>query len=393
MRHVCYVGNRNCDNGYGVMGHGFTTELVKMGVELSPHEATDAKVDPVIVFGAPTNHVQSWWEGQRTHIITMWETALIPASFRASLDCYDTLLVPSEQNLEMFSQYHPDVKHVALGVDTEKWKPTPRKDGRFTFLSLANSPRKGADVVVKAFEKVFGDGGGTVQLVMLDPRHHVKDRPGVILIHDIISEAEVIAHYEAAHCYLGPSRGEGFGFQPLQAMAQGIPTILTAAHGQIQFSDLAIGISAGFSQSYGFVHGEAGQWWEPDFDELCEAMADVYTNYGPHAARAWENAQVVRDKWSWRPATERLIAALGDLDGEPIPALEQRRPTDRLYPLRVNKEVKCHIGGVNFHFRPGGHDDHYADAYGVVPDVKRVIYDAGYLDESCWDPTETGVKV
>jgi glycosyltransferase involved in cell wall biosynthesis len=314
----------------------------------------------------------------------MWETTLIPASFRSNLDCFHSVLVPSEHNAEMFGQYHENVIHVPLGVDTDKWKPTPRKDGKFTFLSLANSQRKGNDLPVRAFERVFGKGDNKVQLVMLDPRGHIRPREGMVLVNAMVEESEVIAHYENAHCYLAPSRGEGFGLQPLQAMAQGIPTILTAAHGQIQFSDLAIGISAGFSQSFGFVHGEAGQWWEPSLDELCERMRDVYDHYDTHLQRAQENALVVRDKWSWRPATEKLIAALGDLDGEWIDATEELRPVERKYLVRVNREIKCHIGGVDFRFVPG------TDRY-EVPDVKRVLYDAGYLDDSCWDPTEIGI--
>jgi glycosyltransferase involved in cell wall biosynthesis len=379
------VGNLDRAIGYGAMNHGFTTELRRQGVELTPHEVVDGRVDPVIVFGAPPNHVRKYWQGQRTINFTMWETTVIPAAFRCTLDVFDTILVPSEQNAQMFGEYHPDVRYVPLGVDTDVWRPTPRKGGTFTFLSMSNSARKGNDLLPKAFERVFGDGGNRVQMVILDPRRRLQPQPGVILVNSMVSEDELLAHYGAAHCYVSASRGEGFGLQPLQAMAQGCPTILSDAHGQHQFAHLGVPVPCGFSPSYGFVHGEAGDWWEPDFDALCAAMADVHDNYADHLQRAEANAAVVRDEWNWTLATEKLLAELGDLTGEMIPAGRMIDPSEyeRRFVLRVSKHTPCHIGGVNFDFWPG-------TDYKETADVKRVIYDAGLLDESCIDPREPG---
>jgi glycosyltransferase involved in cell wall biosynthesis len=278
------------------------------------------------------------------------------------------------------------VRYVPLGIDIDIWKPTPRKEGRiFTFLSLANSARKGNDLLPKAFAEVFGDGGGKVQMVILDPRGRIRHRPGLVLINAMVPHDELMAHYGAAHCYVAPSRGEGFGLQPLQAMAQGTPTILTDAHGQAQFAHLGIPIPAGFSDSFGFVHGEAGQWWEPDFDALCAAMREVYEHYDEHLDRAQSNALIVRDEWNWTEATKKLLAELGDLDGDLISATHQIDPSEfeRRFLLRVKKHSPCLIGGTHYDFRPG-------IDYKETADVKRVIYDAGLLEESCVNPDEPG---
>ena len=384
-KHLCYVGSIDRAIGYGGVGNAWTKYLQRAGVTLTPYAEVDGKVDPVIYFGAPPNHIRGLWDNQRALCGTMWETTIIPAPFRCTIDSFDTIIVPCEENVRSFGEYHPDVRHVPFGVETDIWKPTPRQDGTFTFLSLANSARKGNDLLVKAFVECFGDGGGKVQMVVLDPRAFIRDRPGLILVHNMVSEAELLAHYERAHCYLAPSRGEGFGLQPLQAMAQGMPTILSDAHGQHQFAHLGIPIPCGLSPSWGFVHGEAGDWWEPDFDALCAAMTDVYEHYSDHLERAQRNALVVRDEWNWTVATEKLLAELGDLTGEMIPAGHYIDPVEfeRRYTLRVKQFTPCHIGGVDFKFFPG-------IDYPVTSDVKRVIYDAGLLDESCIDPREPG---
>jgi hypothetical protein len=40
-----------------------------------------------------------------------------------------------------------------------------------------------------------------------------------------------------SHCFLFPSRGEGFGMTPLEAMATGIPAVVPNAHGISEYFD------------------------------------------------------------------------------------------------------------------------------------------------------------
>ena len=284
----------------------------------------------------------------------------------------------------MFSEYHPAVRYEPQGVHPEMWHYVPRKRGKlFTFFTMANSPRKGNDVAVKAFRDAFGDGGGTVQLIVLDPRCQVRPRPGIVPIHNHVPHDELMALYEMANCYLAPSRGEGFGFQPLQAISQGCPTILTDAHGQAQFAHLGIGLPASLSQSRGFVHGDAGQWWEPDHDFLVSAMRDVYEHYDDACSFAAFAARRAHSEWNWKLPGHMLLDALGDLEGPMIERTEEVEPEQRRYLMRVTSKQKCQIGGTWYTFTPG------VD-YREVADVKRVFYDAGLLDPSCIDLSEQG---
>ena len=90
----------------------------------------------------------------------MWEAMTLPEAFRETFHEIDTLIVPSEHNVALFSQYHDNVKYLPLGVDPELWHyipPTP-PTRYFNFLISGRGQRKGVDLAFKAFREVFRDG-------------------------------------------------------------------------------------------------------------------------------------------------------------------------------------------------------------------------------------------
>src|SRR5207253_4244263 len=140
-------------------------------------------------------------------------------------------------NLELFRRYHDNVQLLLLGVDPDLWHyipPTPPST-TFNFLIAGNGSRKGVDLAYKAFRETFGDrrySGPQPRLLMKSLKGHSDYwAPNVDHMTGRMSPLAERDLYAAAHCYLQPSRGEGFGLQPLQALALGRPTILTGAHG------------------------------------------------------------------------------------------------------------------------------------------------------------------
>ena len=191
--------------------------------------------------------------------------------------------------------------------------------------------------------------------------------------------------YASAHCYLQPSRGEGFGLQPLQAIALGRPTILTNAHGHAAYADLGIPLGWSPSKADYFIYGDAGQWWEPDFDELCVAMWDVYKNYSKHQERAkWAAGQVAKH-WKWSDTVEKFQAIIDPIIAIPFSGSgEWTEPTRRLYPIVCTDRFETEICGRTLIFEPG--QEYYESA-----DVKRILFDAGKLDPVCLTSTDHGL--
>jgi len=353
--------------------------------------------------GGPTNvtswisvptHARWWYEKQFASCFTMWEASVLPPSFRDTLHEFDVLMVPSQQNIDLFSQYHHNVRYVPLGVDLEKWHYVPRvmPDKHFSFLCGGSGQRKGVDLAFKAFRTVFlgwnKKWGPEPQLVLKNPKGEAKFRgyDRVLMVSGRISNQAEIDLYGSAHCYVQPSRGEGFGLQPLQALAQGMPTILTDAHGHSSFAKLGIPLGWDWSKAEYFIYGDAGDWWEPKFDELCELMWDVYTNYQKHVDRAAVIAQsIIPQEFSWERCAERFIEAHGNELSRPYQGNGSYYfPEHQNYLVRVSRKWEAEIAGLHFMWLPG--KDYYEPA-----DVKRILFERGVLEPSCLDGPDHGL--
>lgn len=392
--------------GYGRLGVKLAEALVNRGVDVyddlgEPRDETDlteadqmvahgrkAKETNVVCWVSVPTHARQWREGQHVGIFTMWEATKLPESFRETLHNFDICFVPSVQNVELFSKYHPDVRYVPLGIDPKEWYPTRRRDPErtFNFLIAGSGARKGTDLAYRAFGTVFGqwfnDGhytgpGVEPRLVMKNPKAENFYSAYTDMVPGRLTGEEERTLYETAHVYIGPARGEGFGLQPLQAMAQGIPTILTNAHGHASFAQLGIPISTSMETASYFIYGDAGEWWLPDFEELCEAMWDTYNNYEPHRDRAWKNAQIISKNWTWDETARLYMDHYGSLPTDP-PRLTGRwiKPEMKLYPVRVRMLFRADIAGKVYQFQPG-------ITYYEMADVKRILFEAGKLDLEC----------
>ena len=428
------------DLGYGRMGVQMEKAIVRAGVEVFddlpdasganqkflPHGERTAKCSHIGWLSTP-GHARGWWKGQSRSILTMWESTILPEPFRESIDNFDTVVVPSEQNLELFSKYHPNVKYVPLGIDPEVWNPRPRPTldaDHFTFLISGGGHRKGSDLVIEAFRKVFdgrvADGPAPRLFVHSAKASEFPRDERIHLITGKLTDEEEVALYGLAHVYVQPSRGEGFGLRPLQAMAQGCPTIATNAHGHAAYADL---ITYPLSWEYNetppqsFHHGPAGFWWEPNFDELCEQMEDAYLNYEAAVAKAQINAVQVTERFNWDETARKYLDAIGRdrLELPDVVSDEWVMPKGRHYLVRVNITRLFQAGGVQYLLEPSRWvsceaDDEeaqpIADVFpeaGEVPvrlatathvkkemrdywepaDVKRTLFDGGHLDPSC----------
>lgn len=354
-----------------------------------------AGVSNVVCWVSVPTHARGWWEGQVPVIATMWEATKLPESFRENLHEFDTVIVPSEHNLELFSRYHKNVKYVPLGVDPDRWHFRARKSPttRFNFLIGGSGQRKGTDLAVKAFRAAFPDGswgdGPVPYLVMKQPKPEDFYGPRIERVTGRLSGEAEADLYAEAHCYLQPSRGEGFGLQPLQAIAQGLPTILTNAHGHTSFAKHGMGIGSKLIPAGYFIYGDSGEWWEPDLDELVDSMRWVYDNYAEATDRARFGSKAVLTDFTWAKATDNFLDAIGRDRLTPYQGSGKWiEPASRLYSVVTNCDHVADIGGTIYIFKKG--EERFLPA-----DVKRIMFEAGKLDASCtgYDETVDGAVI
>ena len=297
--------------------------------------------------------------------------------------------MPSEQNQELFSRYHRNVRYVPLGIDPEVWYPIERPkldEPFFNFLICGGGIRKGVDLVVNAFNTIFPDGSWpsdmpVPRLIIKSPRVTETYGNRIDVISGFLPPEEERMLYAMANVYVQPSRGEGFGLQPLQAIAQGCPTIATDAHGHKAYSHLItypLGWTQKLTPEQSFHHGPAGSWWEPSFSDLCEAMEDSYYNYQSLLPRTAQNGTQAGLELNWDQTASGYLDVIGR-DRLLLPDIgetEWVEPTYRRYRVRVKEPHLFEVGGTHLFMEPG-------KDYWEAADVKRILYDAHILDPAC----------
>jgi hypothetical protein len=377
--------------GYGRMGTQLHRAFTGLGIEVLEHLRPEDSPAPVALWATLPAGAQGWYEGQHRCLLTMWETTRLPEGLRDGLHNFEQVFVPSLQNVELYSQYHDDVSYVPLGVDPEAWAYRARQaPGRkFRFLADGRGLRKGSDVSAKAFKAAFPKGAGA------DPKPELMFRGSWATRYTnqdvkvssarLDDQAEAVL-YAYAHCYLAPSRGEGWGLQPLQAIAQGLPTILTNAHGQEAFADLGWGVRAKLAKADYSLYGESGDWWEPDLDGVVDHMRYVYDHYDVACQVARRHSATALDRFTWDNSARSLVSQLTADLGAVVVARRWARPSRRLYPVVLRVPHNCQVAGETFCFRAG-------KVYHERAEIKRLLFEAGFLDPACLalDGADTGL--
>lgn len=402
--------------GYGRMGTLIGRELDGLGVtnlggihrkdgsaraeiEAQPgcnQEATD--VAPVALWVSTPPHVPGWYEGQLASLYTMWEGSEIPPGFRENLPALDRIFVPSLQCQELYANFHPDVRYVPLGVDPVAWDYRVREQPlqEFRFLTGGAGPRKNCDMVRRAFGQVFGhmlngQHGGPVPKLTIRAKDAVPG-PNITAISTPLSNEQEIDLYAAAHCFVSASCAEGWGLMPNQAIAQGCPTILPYGHGHQAFAHYGIPIGTHPAPAApGTFYGNNGEWWEPNFDELCEAMQSVYGHYQRYVDRARIASAQCRAEFTWQNTAEQLIFNLPEMwDDAPKEQVWTRAP-ERLYHVRVTTPTIYVINGRVFRYETWDPENPDTDYYEPA-DMKMRLGESGALHPSVIDPVDMGVE-
>lgn len=270
--HLAVVGPPGAHYGYGRMCQSFCDAL--------QNHVTLTTTAETVVFMMQPKMIKGWYEGQRKVLMTMWETTELPTEMIELLAQFEIVIVPSEHNRKVFEAHHDNVHVVPLGIDTDLWKPRKgrRRKGPYRFLAGgSNWKRKGLDAVISAFSQIEGD----VEL-HLKCKHDIVGGvpeiadPRVVLHREVMSEIEERDLYWDMDCFVSASRGEGWGLMPLQAIAAGLPTLMTATSGHQMFQHLAYSlVGSTLVPSKETKLYNVGLWDEPDVDDLVVKMREV----------------------------------------------------------------------------------------------------------------------
>lgn len=160
-------------------------------------------------------------------------------------------------------------------------------------------PHKNLDVLIAAFRMAHARHP-ELRLVLAGRRDQFVERlerdvrdegiaPGVVTFVNTPSDADLAALYAGATLFVYPSRLEGFGMPPLEAMTYGTP------------------VAASNATSLPEVLGEAARYFDPsDVIKLAEIIVDSVDR--PHLFdEAQRHAKHQPEKFSWKTTAEQTL--------------------------------------------------------------------------------------
>ncbi len=271
-----------------------------------------------------------------------WEFGSLPRSWVESLQdaadeiwCYSTYVA----NEYLDAGFAAERVHVVpLGIDPGVFYPKDRaravpteRDCVFLFFG-GTITRKGIDVLLEAWRRAF-TRHDDVALIIKDVKMYdahdqrrqqilqLSSRPDFaeLLYADHILSKEAVADlYRSVTCLVHPYRGEGFGLTVLEAMACGLPVIVTRGGATDDFVTPECGYlieSKRVPLASPPPEALIGEGWllEPDVEQLVTAMQTVYQNREDARRRGAHAAKLAHAGWTWEHGAElaeRRIAAL-----------------------------------------------------------------------------------
>lgn len=221
--------------------------------------------------------------------------------------CYDFLVCNTKRHYSVFN-WHPQCYYIPWGTDVEIFKPksfNPVNPNMITFFhSSGFSPkRKGTDFVIKAFERIKNKAKLVIHSQVNIGKHFPELMP---LINELIKseslnyiEKEVSAPglYHLGDVYLYPSRLDGIGLTIAEALACGLPAIVSNNPPMSEFATKDVGKLVNISTFYSRADGYYWPQCDVDLDSLSNAMQEYVDNF----------SNILNYKKSAREFTERAL--------------------------------------------------------------------------------------
>jgi glycosyltransferase involved in cell wall biosynthesis/tetratricopeptide (TPR) repeat protein len=284
-------------------------------------------------------------------MIQPWEFGSLPRAWiRPMTDLVDEVWAYTDYVRACYlrSGLPADRVHVVpLGVDPVRFHPAARPAAlqtakRFKFLFVGGTiHRKGIDLLLSAYAASFrraddvclvvkdmGAGsfyrGQTAEDQVAAFRAQ-PDAPEIEYLERTLSDEELPGLYAACHCLAHPYRGEGFGLPIAEAMASGLPVIVTGHGAALDFCGPEHGYLVP-AREVRFAERRVGDletvehpWLaEPDAEALAHMLRHVYEHPDEARARGHAGSAHIRSLFTWDRAAAAAERRLTELRRRPV---------------------------------------------------------------------------
>jgi len=262
---------------------------------------------------------------------TPWESTRIPEGWHYNMNICDEIWTTSNfvKDVYINNGISKEIFVIPHGISSEYRIIERELNNTFNFLHIGgDAKRKNAQLVVDAFLELY-EGKEDFKLILKYNKFcfaeayvngklvQADQHPQIIGIPDIFSNDEIIQLYAKCHCMVYPTSGEGFGMIPFEAMATGMPTIVTNLTGCADFAHYGIPLAAEYGDATFNSHSYAtdtGDWAIPDFEELVMHMENVVNEYDLFKMLALNSAKIIHANHSWPAIADMMLDRLDEYE-------------------------------------------------------------------------------
>jgi glycosyltransferase involved in cell wall biosynthesis len=306
------ISINNGDNAVHT-GHGHVTLKLLSNLAKTKHSVlVDRPAQVEMTFSHP-KYYKFYNEDSYKIGYTAWESTEIPQDWHEGLSKIDELWVPNNFTKNVMSKYFKkDIFVFGHGVDNT-FSPAKREVGDvIKFLHMGHPAyRKGMDLALEAFLELYKDNPKyqlTIKTYGKCPIPEV-DAKNVKFINDTVPYSEVVDILHNHHILLYPSWGEGFGLIPLQALATGMPVIMTMGWADYEHYVYETLIPSKLTYSpWQIVH--PGKMYKPNYEQLKNLMIYSARNIEGLLEEHYEKAFEIHEKYSWEKVVSEHFDAV-----------------------------------------------------------------------------------
>ena len=253
---------------------------------------------------------------------TMAETDKIGPEWVLACNLMDQIIVPNEFYKKVFKQcgVEKPIEVIPHGVNTELYKFYARpKREYFTFGSCGYlNNRKGAIEIIRAFASEFDiEEPVKLRLHTTDPDlgwYKNQTDPRIEITDELWPFNKLNEFYQSLDCFVFPSRAEGIGYPPREAMATGCPAILMNYSGLEEIADLGYKLKPDGFERVNPMREQPGRWATINISELMYWMRYAYEHKLESYNMGIAASKEISNRFNWSTCASKLVNLLTKYD-------------------------------------------------------------------------------